>query len=260
MFRNVISRAKVTQIGSIRSIHTPAKLARESKYAQNGLEGLYSKNGFNTAWTDYQRFLVSKLTDLTVDTPLQSRSPFDILRFTAADRDQAATYNFASQAFNNHFFFEALAEKPVAQTTAPTDYLRSRLEEKFESMERARENFLATADEMTGNGWVFLYEGGDKNMYISAHHNAGSPFSFQRFQHQEFNFPASEEVKRDQQNIEAAVRKDLKESVLPLLAVNVWQQAYVDDYGVNGKYNYLENYWECINWDVVNSRLFVGAQ
>lgn len=44
-------------------------------------------------------------------------------------------------------------------------------------------------------------------------------------------------------------------SLLPLLAIDVSPSAYLLDYGVYGKDRYLENAWECIDWDVVISRM-----
>ena len=42
--------------------------------------------------------------------------------------------------------------------------------------------------------------------------------------------------------------------LLPLLAIDVSPRNYLLDYGVFGKNLYLENLWNCINWDVVSKR------
>lgn len=47
----------------------------------------------------------------------------------------------------------------------------------------------------------------------------------------------------------------------PLLALKVWEHAWVEDFGVDGKEKYLEALWEKINWDVVSSRApFTASQ
>lgn len=43
--------------------------------------------------------------------------------------------------------------------------------------------------------------------------------------------------------------------LLPLLAIDASQRNYLLDYGVFGKQQYLDNLWECIDWDVVINRL-----
>ena len=43
---------------------------------------------------------------------------------------------------------------------------------------------------------------------------------------------------------------------VPLLNVSVWPQVYMTDYGVTkeGRREYLENWWNCIDWVVVAQR------
>lgn len=42
--------------------------------------------------------------------------------------------------------------------------------------------------------------------------------------------------------------------LVPLLAIDASMRAYVEDYGLYGKRQYLENVWHCIDWEVVASR------
>ncbi|ODV59166.1 mitochondrial 37S ribosomal protein mS43, partial [Ascoidea rubescens DSM 1968] len=53
----------------------------------------------------------------------------------------------------------------------------------------------------------------------------------------------------------AKVRSVSKVSYIPLLAVDASPKAYLYDYGVFGKKVYLERLWNCIDWDVVASRM-----
>lgn len=39
--------------------------------------------------------------------------------------------------------------------------------------------------------------------------------------------------------------------VQPILCVNTWEHAWMMDYGIAGKEEYLERWWDRINWDVV---------
>lgn len=42
--------------------------------------------------------------------------------------------------------------------------------------------------------------------------------------------------------------------LVPLLAIDASMRAYLEDYGIYGKRQYLENVWHCVDWDVVASR------
>ncbi|OBA19728.1 hypothetical protein METBIDRAFT_45045 [Metschnikowia bicuspidata var. bicuspidata NRRL YB-4993] len=46
----------------------------------------------------------------------------------------------------------------------------------------------------------------------------------------------------------------LDRKLVPLLAVDASMRAYLHDYGVFGKLQYLDSVWRCINWDVVAER------
>lgn len=43
--------------------------------------------------------------------------------------------------------------------------------------------------------------------------------------------------------------------LLPLLAIDASMRNYLLDYGVFGKQSYLDNVWECIDWDIVGRRM-----
>jgi Fe-Mn family superoxide dismutase len=47
----------------------------------------------------------------------------------------------------------------------------------------------------------------------------------------------------------------LNKRLIPLLAIDASPRNYLIDYGVFGKQAYLENVWECIDWEVVSRRL-----
>lgn len=44
-----------------------------------------------------------------------------------------------------------------------------------------------------------------------------------------------------------------------LLGVNTWQHVWLRDWGIGGKKQFLEEWWEAIDWDVVESRLFASV-
>ncbi|ANB13315.1 mitochondrial 37S ribosomal protein RSM26 [Sugiyamaella lignohabitans] len=240
-----------------RLIHSVPKLKNQNHYEQVGIPGLYSAEGFKTAWNDHQSHLLTKLNNLTVDTDNEARIPLHILLNTATKSDQAHIFNNASQAHNNHLFFQALTS-PETNQTKPSALLQSRINKSFGSLEELREQFLLAADLLLGNGWVFLIEGPDKSLGIMSCYNAGTPYHIARAQLFDLNRIIDSEVHQSIEAISGAVRSKEKNFNIALLAANVWEHAYLTDYSVSGKTEYLEKWWASIDWDVVSSRLYSG--
>lgn len=46
----------------------------------------------------------------------------------------------------------------------------------------------------------------------------------------------------------------LKERLTPILCLDMWEHAYVDDYGSDIE-QYVHNFWKVLNWDKVEARL-----
>lgn len=240
---------------SRRSLHVVPRLPNQSQYESQGIEGLYSPTGFRDVWTDYQQSLVDDLSRLTVETANETRTPFAIMLNTAGDQLEAATFNFASQAHNNHMFVQAL--RPEAQNnTKPSLQLRAAIERDFGSLEELKAEFLAVAESHYGNGWVFLVEGDNKSLYFQYSYAAGSPYFIGRSQVYDLNMAIDEAVEEEL----AAMKQDVDDKVrvfpMPLLAVNLWENAYITDFSVAGKSAYLEKVWNCLDWEVISNRFF----
>lgn len=253
MFRTTLNRVPVR--ASSRWIHTVPRLANQTALESQGVPGLFSPNAFSIAWTKYQKHLLDKLTTLTVDTDNETRKPFHILLNTAEKANQAHVFNYASQAHNNHAFFESLVSAENNETT-PSNQLKQRIDSSFGSLENLRSIMLQAAEGLSGNGWVFLIEAADKNLYVMTCYNAGSPYTAGRAQVVDLNGPTDQDVLHTIKELQDAVLAKEKNFNIVLLAANVWEHAYLEDYGVAGKSQYLDNWWKSIHWGVVSSRLF----
>lgn len=111
-----------------------------------------------------------------------------------------------------------------------------------------------TALSIHGSGWVWLVVGPNSELRVLATYNAGTPFSIRQRQVQDPN---------TQWNLDTSGRYGLQQTsglrpnrkheylILPLLGLNCWEHAYITDYGVAGKQEYLKNWWSAINWQRV---------
>jgi Fe-Mn family superoxide dismutase len=242
---------------STRSFHEVPILKNQEKYLANGIEGLYSSSGFKSAWVDYQKYLTLNLTLHTNGTENELRNPYQILLQTAKQTTEQHIFHFASQAHNNHFVMEQLTDKSSAEKTRPSRALMEKLAfQDIADMETFRERMLLLADSSFGQGWVFLVEYPDKSLRILRCNNDGTPYYYGKNQSLDLNGGVDEGSYEYLNNLKERAQNKERDWALPILGINCWDTAYINDYGVTGKAEYLTNVWDCINWDVVNKRLF----
>ena len=247
------------QIIARRGIHFAPRLPLQKEFTKTGISGLMSKEQFKIGWTDYQDFLTKNLTLKTVDTEYEARSPVAILLSTAKTQRLASIFHYASQCHNNHIFFQQLVPKGTCKTPIKANLLE-KINDQYGDLDTFKNEFLFNADSLTGNGWVFLVEKSDKTLKILQCNNDGTPYFYGKNQNLDLN--AAIDISEYEQLLskKEGVINHTKDYSLPLLCVNVWEFAYIQDYGVTGKADYLENFWDCINWEVINKRVFSNIQ
>jgi Fe-Mn family superoxide dismutase len=172
-------------------------------------------------------------------------------------------------AFNNHFFFRGLATDSNVISSPSTD-LVSAINNNFSSLNSFRDTFLATADAMFGPGFLWLVQLNESTsvgrpLRILPTYIAGSPLSGAHYRRQSHdlnteNADTYQSLKPTNSvgsfgsaaNVKQAAKKPLGGvDVTPLLCVSTWEHTWLEDYGVNGKTDFLMNWWEKINWNVV---------
>lgn len=247
-----------SQFGIIkRSLHDVPVLKKQPEFAQNGIAGLYSANGFKSAWSEYQKYLTTNLTLKTKGTQHETCTPFQIILLTSKNGLEQPIFHYASQAHNNHLFFELLTDKDAAAETVPSRFLMERLaDENILTLQDLKDKIIEAANTLTGQGWVYLVERGDKSLKVIASNNDGTPYYFGRGASFDMNGAISESTYEQYEALKEQIKEGELDFTLPLLAINVWDVAFWADYGLNGKQEYLKNVVDCISWDVVNQRRF----
>lgn len=202
-------------------------------------------------------------------------------------------------AHNNHFFFEGLAVTGgVDPSEHMPAALRADLEASFGSLETLQRELVLTADAMFGPGFVWLVrskDGGDGGAArypyrVLTTYHAGSPYpgahwrrQFSDMNHvagvtdasgdavrgylaaQNAAFPGSAMAGGGSSSSllqqQSANRSPGGADLVPVLCVNTWEHAWLYDWGIGNRFNYLAGWWNAINWGKVDERARVlGAK
>lgn len=151
---------------------------------------------------------------------LKAGTEFDDLKIQdIVTKSSGGLFNNAAQVFNHYYYFEAL-HTHNASKTAPHGHAKEFIDKNFGSFEDFKEKFTQTGISLFGSGWVWLVIHEDK-LEIMPTSNADNP---------------------------------LKYGKRPLLTMDVWEHAYYLD-TQNARAKYIENFWQVIDWDVIEARL-----
>ncbi len=127
-------------------------------------------------------------------------------------------FNNAAQVWNHSFYWQCLSPDGGGE---PAGDLAEALEEAFGSFSNFKEQFTKKAITTFGSGWAWLVKNKDGKLEITSTPNAGTP---------------------------------LTEGLTPLMTCDVWEHAYYVDYR-NARPQYVEAFWNLVNWDFVQSQL-----
>lgn len=147
----------------------------------------------------------------------KAREAGDYAAVTALSRDLAF---HASGHLLHTVFWNNLC--PAAQSGAPSSWLSLQLERSFGSVDAFRAQFTAAANKVEGSGWgLLVYEPLAQRLLV-----------MQAEKHQ---------------NLTAW-------GVVPLLVIDVWEHAYYLKYQ-NNRGEYVNSFWNVVNWADVETRL-----
>lgn len=129
--------------------------------------------------------------------------------------------NNAGGAWNHDFFWLSMA--PEGERGEPSEELLAQIEADFGSLDEMKEAFNQGGAGVFGSGWVWLIVT-DGGLAITGTPNQDNPLM------------------------------DVAETRgTPILGNDVWEHAYYLNYQ-NRRGEYLENWWQVVNWNMVNQR------
>ncbi|EAT89087.1 hypothetical protein SNOG_03882 [Parastagonospora nodorum SN15] len=232
----------------VRTAYTVPTLDKHVEMQKNGVPGLFTPKGFNTAYTEYQKYMIDELNEST-----------------------------AAWAFINQLIL------PGPSTRNPRDPVQSPSPEAREpSIGKhfsSLENFCARPlwrrqKAMFGPGFVWLVQTNDAqlgSLRILPTYLAGSPLAGAHYRRQSHDLNThnadSYQALNTVGTFGSAAKQNLQPKkplggvdVVPLLCVNTWEHAWLHDYGVRGKRQYLEAWWDKIDWNWVRQNATMQTQ
>jgi len=187
-------------------------------YAYNALEPYIDARTMEIHYDRHHRTYFNNYVNAVKGTAYENM-PVDKVLAEASKAGDALRNN--GGGFYNHVFFWKNLGK---ETTAPSAELSAALVKEFGSFDKFREVFSNSAKTRFGSGWAWLYVTPDKKLAVGS-------------------TPNQDNTLMDISPVKGT----------PLLTIDVWEHAYYLKYQ-NKRADYVDAFWNVVNWNEVNKR------
>lgn len=188
-------------------------------YTYDALEPNFDKETMEIHYTKHHNTYVTKLNEAVAGHPeLASKSAEELVtNLDSVPEDiRGAVRNHGGGHANHTLFWSILSPNGGG---APTGNLKAAIESEFGTFDEFKEKFNAAAAARFGSGWAWLVVN-DGKLEIVSTANQDSPLS---------------------------------DGKTPVLGLDVWEHAYYLKFQ-NRRPEYIETFWNIINWDEANKR------
>lgn len=162
---------------------------------------------------------VSKLNGAVEGTPEADLSIEDLMKKVGSL--SGAVRNNGGGHYNHTLFWQILSPNGGGQ---PSGAVAEAINSTFGSFDKFKEEFNNAAANRFGSGWAWLIVDGSGNLKVTSTPNQDNPV------------------------MDVAETKGT-----PILGLDVWEHAYYLKYQ-NKRPDYIQAFWNVINWDEVNKR------
>lgn len=194
--------------------HTFPELA----YAYDALEPYIDAETMELHYSKHHKGYFTKFMAAAKGTDLLN-TPMENI-FAGISKQPEGVRNNGGGYYNHALFWENMTPQ---QGEIPAD-LKAAIEKDFGSIDAFKTEFATAAKTRFGSGWVWLLVDENGALKVSSTPNQDNPL------------------------MDVAEVKGT-----PLLALDVWEHAYYLNYQ-NKRGDYINNFWNVVNWDVVNHR------
>jgi Fe-Mn family superoxide dismutase len=190
----------------------------ELPYPYDALEPYIDARTMELHYDKHHRGYFNNFKAAVKDTPLADQDIETI--FSKVSVHSPAVRNNGGGYYNHKLFWENMG----LAKTSPSAKLARAIDRDFGSFDKFKETFSGAARSHFGSGWVWLVAGAGGKLFVSSTPNQDNPL------------------------MDVAAQKGT-----PLLALDVWEHAYYLHYQ-NRRAEYVDNFWNIVNWDVVSKR------
>jgi superoxide dismutase, Fe-Mn family len=187
-------------------------------YAYDALEPAIDKETMTFHHDKHHQAYVTALNGaVDADPALQGKSLEDLVAM--AGTLAPVVRNNGGGHWNHSFFWDIMGP----DGGAPSAELAAAIDEAFGSLDEMKAKFKEAGTKQFGSGWVWLIVGADGKLAITSTPNQDNPL------------------------MDVAATKGT-----PILGNDVWEHAYYLTYQ-NRRADYLEGWWQVVNWNKVNA-------
>ncbi len=187
-------------------------------YAYDALEPYIDARTMEIHYDRHHRAYFNNFVAAIKGTDLESSSIEKI--FAEVSKASDAVRNNGGGFYNHVIFWENLGKG----SSKPSAELSEAINQTFGSFEKFHELFSTAAKTRYGSGWAWLYLTADKKLAVGSTPNQDNPL------------------------MDVSPVKGI-----PLLTIDVWEHAYYLKYQ-NKRPDYVEAFWNVVNWDEVSRR------
>jgi len=196
-------------------------------YAYNALAPVVDEQTMQIHHGKHHKAYVDNLNAAVAKEPaLQGKSLEDLL--AGISKLPPAARNNGGGHWNHTFFWASM--KPPGQGGAPSAPLLAAIDRDFGSLDAFKAAFKTAGTGRFGSGWVWLILTTDGKLQITSTPNQDNP-----------------------------LMDVVTERGIPLLGNDVWEHAYYLQYQ-NRRADYLEAWWQVVDWQAVSSRYAAAAK
>lgn len=190
-------------------------------YEKEQLSPYMSMEAIDFHYGKHLQTYVDNVQKMTAGTPQADMSLEELVKTLP----EGALLNNAAQVMNHTLFFTQFCS-PQKALGAPLGNVAKAVEQSFGSFEEMKKQLSQAAVGLFGSGWAWLAMNKHGKLEVKAMSNAGNP---------------------------------LREGLVPLLCIDVWEHAYYIDYR-NRRAEYVDLLWNLIDWVVVEERYDLAVE
>lgn len=187
-------------------------------YAYDGLEPFIDKLTVEIHYSRHQKTYFDNFVNAVKGSESENKSIEEI--FANISKLPVAVRNNGGGFYNHVLYWENMK----VNGGKPSAKLASAIEKSFGTMEELKKQFTDAGKTRFGSGWAWLSVDKNGNLFVSSTPNQDNP-----------------------------LMDVVEKQGTPILAMDVWEHAYYLKYQ-NKRPDYIESFWNIINWDVVSER------